>query len=47
MADNNKVGGGNETRILLTFSIFKMFIGAGYLTSSARKVFNYLQHIFI
>ena len=38
--------GEDKARILLVFSTSKKSTGAGYLTSSAKKTFNFLQHAF-
>ena len=47
MGKNETGGNINQIRILLTFFMSKKSIRAGYLTSGARKAFNYLRHIFI
>ena len=47
-ADKNKIDDDNdETKNLSKSSIFKKLIGAGYLTSGARKACNHLRHAFI
>ena len=47
---NDEFGGGDyekdKARILLAFFAFKKLIKASFLTSIAKKAFNFLQHIF-
>ena len=38
---------GNEKKIPSILFTFKKLTRAGYLTSGARKTFNYLRHAFI
>ena len=42
IADNGEINGGDKTKLLSTFFVFKKLFGADYLIFITKKAFNHL-----